>query len=217
MFGLPMVDNMLVRVDSYCNTDGTYRRPYSVQPVTPAPQVPAGPTQAEIDGARDQLLAQAETIVTVPTHRAYTAPTTTALVDVATWLWIDRPGARDGSAEAGPVRLDLHVAPRRVVHFDMGNGDQVSCSWADAGTAYDPGRALDSQHTNCSYTYERPSSDQPGGAHTVRATVVWDRSWTCSVIEGPDIGSCGADSLAPVTRSATTSLRVAEVQALVSG
>ncbi|TMQ92738.1 hypothetical protein ETD83_26725 [Actinomadura soli] len=67
-------------------------------------------------------------------------------------------------------------------------------------------RPAASQRTGCSYTFQRSSAHQPGGAYRVRVTVTWSGTW-----RGSD-GSSGV--LPPLTRSRSFRLRVAEAQGL---
>ncbi len=61
---------------------------------------------------------------------------------------------------AGSVWAAVTAAPVRLT-FQPGAGlSPVSC--AGPGTAYNPRKPAAAQHTDCSYTYLRPSTGQPG-------------------------------------------------------
>lgn len=128
------------------------------------------------------------------------------VVNLATWLWIDRAQWQpvSASASAGGVTVTTTATPTRV-EWDMGNGDVVTC--AGPGTRYDRSRPAGAQHTDCSYTYRRSSASQPGGAYIVQVTVVWDVTW--SVVGAPGGGALGASR-----RTTTVPIRVAEIQAV---
>lgn len=129
-----------------------------------------------------------------------------AVVNVATWLWVDAGGWNpvNAQASAGGVVVTATAAPRRVV-WDMGNGDRVTCG--GPGTPYDPSRPSAEQSTDCSYTYRKSSARAEGGAYTVTATVVWEVSWTVT-------GAAGGGSLGTAPRSQSVRLPVKEIQAV---
>ena len=102
------------------------------------------------------------------------------LVGLPEWFWI--PGAswheRTAIVQAGPVWAAVVAAPVRLT-FQPGAGlSPVSC--AGPGTAYNPRKPAVAQHTNCSYTYLRPSTGQPGNVYQASVTVTWRVSWTGS-------------------------------------
>ncbi|MBV8984383.1 MAG: hypothetical protein JO248_08090 [Acidimicrobiia bacterium] len=94
------------------------------------------------------------------------------------------------------------TATASQVVFDTGDGHTVTCVDPDATT--DP-RAAGT--TSCSYTYPRSSSSVPGHAYKITATVVWNVNYTVS-------GAPGGGPLPGITRTATTTVRVAEEQAI---
>jgi hypothetical protein len=100
------------------------------------------------------------------------------------------------------------ASPQRV-DWSMGDGNSVTCT--GAGTAYDPARTPDEQHTDCSYTYRRGSAGQPNGTFVIVATSVWDVTWTATGVAG-----AGGD-LGGITRTNTIPVRVAEIQAVNDG
>lgn len=100
------------------------------------------------------------------------------------------------------VSVQVTAVPQRV-EWDMGTGDVVVC--AGPGTPYDFSRPEGDQVADCTYTYRKTSAGQPNERFPVTATVVWRASWSV-------VGAPGGGDLGEVRRSASTSLRVAQVQ-----
>ena len=110
------------------------------------------------------------------------------LVQLETWLWIDRAVWRSSSATAsvGPV-ASTAIAELAEVRYDMGDGHQVICR--SPGAVYDASVPDDRQHTDCGYTYHYASYWQPGGTYTVTATIYWRVRWSSvGVPGGGDLG-----------------------------
>jgi hypothetical protein len=128
------------------------------------------------------------------------------VVNVVTWLWIDKSVWQPVSADAsaGGVTVTATAVPESVT-WNMGNGDTVNC--AGPGTAYDPNRPSSEQHTDCSYVYRHSSSSAPDGAFTASATITWHVTWTA-------VGVAGGGDLGQASRTTTFAVRVAEIQAV---
>ncbi len=158
-----------------------------------------------------QLLAQALGELRVPYLSPVTAPPRRkeGLVGLPEWYWIPAGAwhAATVTVRAGPVWATVTARPLRLT-FGPGAGlPPVSC--AGPGTAYDPSQPARGQHTGCSYTYEQPSSGQPGDAFQVSVTVTWRISWTGSDGQG---GVLAAALPVPVSFA----LRIAQGEALVT-
>ncbi len=126
------------------------------------------------------------------------------IVNLETWLWLDNFAPVGASASAGGVTVSVSASPVSV-RWSMGNGDEVLCT--TSGTAYDPNRSPNDQHTDCSYTYRHSSAAEPEGRFTVTTTVTWHVIWTATgIAAGGDLGQ--------LSRTTTTQVRVAEVQAV---
>ena len=129
------------------------------------------------------------------------------LVNVSTWLWINRSAWQplSATATAGPVSATATAAPAEVV-WQMGDGHSVTC--LGPGTPYDPSQP--NATTNCSYTWSRSSAGQPGGVYQVTATVYFAVTWGAA-------GAAGGGSLGLVPGpSSQVAVRVAESQAVNS-
>lgn len=149
--------------------------------------------------------------LTVPTLQPATAPPRgkDGLVGLPEWFWI--PAAQwQGSSvtvTAGPVWATAVAAPTSM-NFEPGDGSAaVSC--AGPGTPFDSAAPASTQHTNCSYTYTRPSAGQPGSAYPAALLVTWTISWTGS-------GGAGGVITNGYTTGTTFGVRVAQAEALVT-
>lgn len=123
-----------------------------------------------------------------------------AAVGYPLWLWADGP------TQVGPVSqtvANLNVSLRArltSVTYDMGDGQQVSCTgpgsrWTRAVPAGQPSR--------CGYRYQQPSL--PAGDYTVTATSRWAITW----VVGNQSGVITMD------QQGTRTLPVGELQALI--
>ena len=126
------------------------------------------------------------------------------VVNVPTWLWVDPAtwGTRSATASVPNETATVTATPVRVT-WTMGDGRRVVC--AGPGTPYsagDPARPS----PDCGHVYRRSSAGQGGLAYPVAATTSWRISWVASGV----VAASG--TLAPLERTATTSLRVAEAQ-----
>jgi hypothetical protein len=167
------------------------------------PQPPSGPAvtlQALAQRAYRFLPLPAPVIRTNP------PPTQDQLVDLATWLWVDRAawGARTATASVPGLAVTVTAVPATVT-WRMGDGGDVVCR--GPGAPFDPAVARPGQPGTCSYTYQRASAGALAGRFTVTATTTWRIAWTAT-------GAAGAGTLPPLSRSSQTALRVAEVQAI---
>jgi hypothetical protein len=133
------------------------------------------------------------------------APGAPLLVGMDAWLWIDNQGPRafgpiTRSASAGPTTVTATAKVTKVV-WDMGDGTRVTCR--GAGTPWTPQRGTGPSPT-CGHRYQRPSSGEPGGTFTVRATAHWEVDWTGA-------GQSGAIAF---TLTGSRDLEVTELQVL---
>jgi hypothetical protein len=158
-----------------------------------------------------QLLDSALGQLQVPYLGPHTAPPRghDALVGLPEWFWLPRADWTPHSVtvRAGPVWATATATPVGLT-FEPGGGlSGFSC--AGPGTPYDPARPAAAQHTDCSYTYQQPSTGQPGNAYQASVTVTWRISWTGS-------GGAGAvlDPALPVPVAFT--VPVAQGEALVN-
>ena len=168
---------------------------------------PPGTTPAGFVVTPQMLLQQALAQLRPLTPKILTAPPrgSDGVVGLPEWYWLDQ-------ATAGPITKRLTVGPVWVqvtasaqkLTVAPGSGlPSVACP--DTGTPYRNG----SQRSSCSYLYSQSSAQQPGGAYSASATVMWGGTWL-----GSD-GTSGPIPVIPVT--ASWQIRIAEAQALNGG
>ena len=179
--------------------------------------IPTGatPGAAPVNPAIDPALVaqQAENSLQLPSPQIETNPSTRAIVNLPTWLWVGQGtwGPESVSASVGTVTATATATPEQVV-WTMGDGGSVTCE--GPGTAYQPSVPAQSQTTDCSYTYRRSSAGEPtangdpnSAGFPVRATITWGVSWTAQ-------GEPAGGTLAPLTTSSSTSLPVEQIQSV---
>jgi len=130
----------------------------------------------------------------------------TGLVGLPVWLWTAVSAATWGptSASASIPGLTVTATARgEQIVWDMGDGHAVTCT--NAGTPYsvDKGNA---PSPTCGHVYTRSSANQPDHAYPVTATTTWSVSWAGG----------GQSGLLTVTRVSRTTVRIGELQVLVS-
>lgn len=148
--------------------------------------------------AVDQMALAGPAIgITVPPERA-------GLVGVPVWLWTEVTPTTWGpnSATASVPGLSVTATARVTqIVWDMGDGNSVLCP--TAGTPWYEGGI---ESPTCDHIYDQPSFDEPNGAYTITATSTWQVQW-----------SGGGDSgVLTVTRSSSTTVRIGELQVLVT-
>ncbi len=160
-----------------------------------------------------EVALQAEASIHLPTPTTATDPSSEAIVNLPTWLWVGAAdwhpysvGASVGSVSAVAVATPLSVT------WSMGDGHSVICT--GPGTPFDPGRSALGQSTNCSYDYPVSSAGEPSsdgdpndGSFAVTATVTWSVTWS-------SVGAAGGGSLPTLFTSAGFRLRVGQVESI---
>jgi hypothetical protein len=142
-----------------------------------------------------------------PIIRTNPAANLDQLVNLPMWVWLAPAswGRRTATAAVPGLTVTV-VANPTTVTWRPGDGTVRICR--GPGTAYDPARSPGSQQASCAHTYRRSSLGQPAGRYRMTATITWAIRWTAS-------GAISASgSLPPLERSAQTSLRVVEAEAL---
>lgn len=183
----------------YCGTEY-----YGVEYIAEGTAPPGGGTPAPAIDPQVLAVAASKNIpIGQFTINLNPAPPHDELVGLPMWMWVSNGalGSKSDSVTAGTVTVTATAKASKVV-FDMGDGHTVTCVDPDATTA--PSAA---GTTSCSYTYPRSSSSVPGHAYKITATVVWDVNYAVS-------GAPGGGALPAITRTATTTVRVAEEQAI---
>jgi hypothetical protein len=136
-------------------------------------------------------------------------PGSDGLVGLPEWFWIPRGDWHPVSVTvtAGPVWARATAVPTTIT-FDPGGGLAGSACYGP-GTAYNKKLPLSAQHTDCSFTYDQPSTGQPDNVYAASVVVSWNISW---------VGSGGAGGVVAAGRLVSTpmSLPVAAGEALVT-
>jgi hypothetical protein len=127
------------------------------------------------------------------------------LVGVDAWLWLDDDGPRSvgpisRTATAGSVSVTATAVVTKVV-WDMGDGTTVTCT--GPGTPWTPARGTGPSPT-CGHRYLQPSTAEPGGTFSVRATTHWQVDWT----------GAGQSGVITFTLTGERALEVTELQVL---
>lgn len=167
------------------------------RPVQVVPEsAPADPRQVALN-ARESVPIPAPPLATSPSadRELY--------AQMKTWLWVDNDWWQSYSATASAGAVSSTVTARPVrSEWTMGDGGRTVC----AGPGVEWRRGMGEDDTYCSYTYRRSSAGEPEGTFTLTVTVYFEVAWTSNVGTG---GSLGV-----VTRSASTQVRVGEIQAV---
>lgn len=167
----------------------------------------SGPGGGETVSPREAA-EQARASMSLPSPALASSPAEDTIVHFPVWLWVDgadwEPVSATASVSAGSVTV---TAVPQQLRWDMGDGTVLYCD--GPGTVFDPARH-DSQKPSpdCGHAYTRTSRNQPDSRFPVAATVSWTVEWTTS--------AGGGGTLDPLTTSASDSVRVREVHALVT-
>ncbi|HWL41518.1 MAG TPA: hypothetical protein VNQ73_01145 [Ilumatobacter sp.] len=147
-----------------------------------------------------ELAAEARESVPIAAPLALTSPASGRLVvRMPTWLWVDGGWWQtySATATAGRVSSTVTATPTRAV-WSTGDGRSVEC---EAGTPWRRGLA-DSAAT-CAHTYTTAS---PAEGYDLSVTVEFEVAWSSNV------GQAG--TLPTITRSASQTVQVGEIQAI---
>jgi hypothetical protein len=179
-----------------CSPDG--KDPFSHGPVF----VPDG-ADAVVSAAELSRIARAR--LRLPAPRIAASPAGEQLVNLPTWLWLSGGWAPVSATASVPGVAVTAVATPTSAVWSMGDGAVVRC--AGPGTAFGAGVDPASASPDCGYTYRSSSARQPGQVFPIGVTVYWTVTWS---------GAGQSGTFADLTTSSSTSVRVAEAQALNS-
>jgi hypothetical protein len=126
------------------------------------------------------------------------------LVSLPTWLWVDPSdlGMKKAQVIAGGVTVTGAVTATDVV-WDTGDGPPFRCN--GPGTPWTLGAVPGPQ--TCTHTYSKSSARAKTGTFTVTATITWRGTYTVT-------GAPGGGPLGPITETSSTTVSVAEAQAI---
>ncbi|MFM9442594.1 hypothetical protein [Streptomyces acidiscabies] len=177
--------------------DALYRPPIWIPDGRQEDGGPPLPSPAQLaQVAREQLR--------LPSPRVEASPAGEQLVNLPTWLWLDRGGWGVVSATASVPGVSVTAVARPVsVEWVMGDGSTVTCT--GPGTPYNAGVNPGAPSPDCGHTYRMSSAGRPGGVYAVSATVHWTVAWS----------GAGQSGVFPgLTTTSTADFPVAESQAL---
>lgn len=162
------------------------------------------PTAELIVEAFNQLTLRGPQIGTAPPNTGY------GLVGLPVWLWTEASdqtwGTPSADASAGPITVTAQAEAQQINWYMGDESNPVPC---DQGTPWQPG--MDPYQPPCGHTYHQPSRNLPDSRYTITGVTTWEVDW--SVSGGPNDGIEGTVTLTP---QADTTLRINEVQVLVT-
>ncbi|RLK61911.1 hypothetical protein CLV68_2456 [Actinokineospora cianjurensis] len=160
--------------------------PFWVADAAPAPVSP----RVLAETARNRL--------SLPRPSILASPAQNQLVNLPTWLWVDRGAWVPVSVTASVPGVSVTATARpTAVTWSMGDGTTVTCNGpGDPLLGGDPRAAS----PTCGHTFRRASERYP-----VTATIHWSVSWA---------GAGTGGTFPELTTSTTTAFRVVEIQAL---
>ncbi|MFC5108994.1 hypothetical protein [Kibdelosporangium philippinense] len=155
----------------------------------------------------EELARAARARLRLPAPRIHANPAGDQLVNLPTWLWLERGTWRDVSATAAvPGVSVIAIARPASVSWAMGDGNSVTC--AGPGTPFPPGADPKSASPDCGYVYRISSAGQRSEAFAVTATISWTITWS----------GAGQSGVFPnMTTTGSIAVRVAESQAIATG
>ena len=138
--------------------------------------------------------------MTIPVPDVAFSPSGDQIVNLASWFWIPNWGALTGTATVGGITVRVTAEPASA-RWTFGDGTTTTCA---PGIEWSP---TADERRACTHVWTRSSASQPSETFRLGVTVNWIASYTVT-------GGAGGGALAPLTRTATTTVRVAEVQAI---
>lgn len=177
------------------------------------------PDPGSADDAEGIFVARAEARARVePTVPVSAVSPEQAVVQFATWLWVDEAYWHPASATAStPAGIAVSVEARPVeATWDLDEGVRVcdgpGMAWSEAAQAdyeLQPESMRGAGNPACTFTFTDASSVRPSGVFDASVTVRWEFSWS---LNGVDQGGFGS-----VEVSDSWELTVGEVQAVITG
>lgn len=172
----------------------------SVVPIDGQGIVPEG---GAVDPA--QLAADARASVPIEAPPIETSPDADreTYAQITTWLWVDPSWWKGYTATASAGRVSATVTATPVLAtWSTGDGGTEEC----AGPGVVWRRGLGDDDTYCSHVYRRSSAGEPDDRFPLQVAVDFEVTWSSNVGQG--------GSLEGLSRSASRSIRVGEIQAI---
>lgn len=183
-----------------CSPDG--KDPDSRGPIW----VPAG-ADAPPPLTPEQVAQIARRQLRPPAPKIMASPAGDQLVNLPTWMWLDRGSwtAVSATASVPGVSVTAIARPTSVI-WSMGDGSSVTCT--GAGSPFPAGSDPKSASPDCGHTYKASSAGRPAEAFPVTATVQWTVSWS---------GAGQSGTFPNLSTNASAAFRVAESQGITTG
>lgn len=152
----------------------------------------------------EQLAQQAYNQLRLPSPQIHASPAETQLVNLPTWLWMDRGQWQPQTATASVpgVSVSATATPKSVT-WSMGDGSTITCQ--GAGSPFPSGGDPKAPSPDCGHTYRQTSQGQPNNTYPVSATVHWTVTWS---------GAGQSGTFPDLTTTSNATFAVAESQAL---
>lgn len=162
------------------------------------------PNGAQPGPSPEQLAQQAYNQLRLPPPQIHASPAETQLVNLPTWLWMDRGQWRPQTATASVpgVSVTATATPQSVT-WSMGDGSTITCQ--GAGSPFPAGGDPKAASPDCGHTYRQTSQGQPNNTYPVAATVHWTVTWS---------GAGQGGTFPDLTTTSNATFAVAESQAL---
>jgi len=158
-----------------------------------------------IDLVELEIWARNQLTFTPPTPQL--SPAGDQFVGIASWLAITSElDYAPISAQAGPIWITATPVFRNVT-WDMGNGDQVTCT-DDVAAVWHPDRP--DQTSTCTYVYE-----SNGAGAVVETEITATATWTILTVTSDDPEGAAPRPSGTVSRSTTFTTDVRELQAVI--
>ncbi len=179
-------------------------------PAAPPPPPPPSPSA---------VAQQAASELTLPNPDPQLNPQPFGLVNFPEWLWVSPsiwvPLTTSATAcnVSGCVTASATATPLFTT-WNTGDGQSLTCQ--GPGTVYNLSMAASGQSTYCSHTYLVSSLGEPSpdgnpndAAFPITATITWSVTWSASG------AASGAGTLADMTSTGTTSLKVMQAESVI--
>lgn len=178
-----------------------------------------GPPAPPVDPQSLAEQAEKDMVIAVPRlerNPKISAVEDATLVHLPTWFWVRDPMAL--GAGGGDLTIRAQVVNSPVFAEVTAHTDGVTITSEAGGTFCDRSAALTTYAAGaaesgaCTVTFDHASVGLPGG-FGVAATTAWHATWTGDTQDGASV----TGDLPGLNRDATTTVPVAESQALVNG
>ncbi|MGI5506460.1 hypothetical protein [Lentzea sp. CA-135723] len=182
-----------------CSPDG--KDPNSRGPIW----VPAGADAPP--PSPEQVAEMAAKRLRLPKPKIRANPAGEQLVNLPTWMWLDRDSWGDVSATASVPGVSVTaVAKPQSSTWSMGDGSSVTCT--GSGTPFTSGDDPKSASPDCGHTYRSSSAGRPSQAFLVSVKVQWTVTWS---------GAGQSGTFPNLSTNASATFRVAESQGITTG